>query len=100
MELRIRVPRVPTGALSNLVGLAGLIAFAVAVGGLTGVWWWSLLILGVEAVALSALAQAHEAAAATPAATSAAAAAAARTADAPARPRLAATSPVAAARPA
>lgn len=59
MELRIRVPRVPSGAFGNLLGLAGLIAFAVAVGGLTGNWWWSALVGGVFAVALSWVASTH-----------------------------------------
>lgn len=60
MELRIRVPRIPAGLIANLVGLAGLVAVAAAVGGLTGVWWWSLLIGGVFAVGLAYVASAAE----------------------------------------
>lgn len=63
MEIRIAVPRVPSGLVSNLVGLLGLVAVALAVGGLTGTWWWSVLVGGVFAVVLAALAQTHAAAA-------------------------------------
>jgi hypothetical protein len=58
-EIRIRVPRVPAGAGSNLLGLAGLIAVAVCVGGLAGNWWLSGLVAGVFAVGLAHLAQAQ-----------------------------------------
>lgn len=63
MEIRIAVPRVPTGLAANLLGLLGLVAFALAVGGLTGNWWWSLLVGGVFAVGLSYVAQSQAAAA-------------------------------------
>lgn len=66
-EIRIPVPRLPHGLLANLVGLLGLVAFAVAVGGLTGNWWWSVLLGGVAAVGLSYVAQTHTAAAVEPA---------------------------------
>jgi len=62
VELHIRVPRVPSGMFANLLGLAGLIAVALAVGGLTGSWWWSVLVGGVFAVGLSYIAQTHAAA--------------------------------------
>lgn len=58
-EIRIPVPRLPDGLVGNLVGLAGLVAVAVAVGGLTGTWWWSLLLGGLFAVGLSYVAGAH-----------------------------------------
>lgn len=61
-EIRIPVPRLPSGALGNLVGLLGLVAVALAVGGLTGSWWWSVLVGGVFAVGLSYIAQTHAAA--------------------------------------
>lgn len=57
MEIRFRLPRVPSGLGANLLGLAGLIAVAVAVGGLTGSWWWSILVGGVFAFGLSWIAQ-------------------------------------------
>lgn len=57
MEIRIRVPRLPAGSISNLVGLLGLLMVVSAVGGLTGNVWWSVLTGGVFAVALAALAQ-------------------------------------------
>ncbi|MEV0993428.1 hypothetical protein [Nonomuraea sp. NPDC050202] len=56
MELRIRLPRFSAGAVSNLAGVLGLVAIALAVGGLTGVWWWSLLLGGVFAVGLAYMA--------------------------------------------
>lgn len=58
----IRIPALPAGLLANLLGLAGLAAVVVAVGGLTHNWWWSLLTAGVVAVSLSVIA-AHNAAA-------------------------------------
>lgn len=61
MELHIRVPRVPSGMFSNVLGVAGLVAFALAIGGLTGNWWWSALVGGVFAVGLSYIAQTHAA---------------------------------------
>ncbi|HEX8006700.1 MAG TPA: hypothetical protein VF482_09775 [Trebonia sp.] len=57
MELRIRVPRVPAGLGANLLGLLGLVAVAVAVGGLTGNWWWSILTGGAFAFGLAWVAQ-------------------------------------------
>lgn len=56
MVISIRLPRPTLGAVSNLVGLAGLVAVAVAIGGLTGIWWWALLVAGVELVAVAYLA--------------------------------------------
>jgi hypothetical protein len=41
-----------------LLGLAGLLAVAVAVGGLTGSWWWTVLVGGLEAFGLAWVAQA------------------------------------------
>lgn len=64
-EIRFKVPRIPPGLLSNLLGLAGLIAVALAVGGLTGNWWWTVAAGGVFAVALSWMASTDEPAAAT-----------------------------------
>ena len=62
-EIRIPVPRLPAGLIGNLVGLLGLTAVAVAVGGLTGNWWWSLLTGGVFAVGLAVVADTHATAA-------------------------------------
>lgn len=63
-EIRFKVPRIPPGLLANLLGLAGLIAVALTVGGLAGNWWWSVGVGGVFAVALSWIATADEPAAA------------------------------------
>lgn len=59
MEIKIRLPRVPAGGLANVIGLFGLLAVVLAVGGLTGNWWWSLLTGGVFATALAYVAQTH-----------------------------------------
>lgn len=53
----LRIPALPHGFGSNLLGLLGLVAVIVSVGGLTGNWWWSLLAAGAVAVGLAVLAQ-------------------------------------------
>ena len=52
----IRIPAMPRGTFSNLLGLVGLLTIVLAVGGLTGNWWWSGLVAGVVAVGLSYIA--------------------------------------------
>lgn len=59
MEIKIRLPKPPSGVFGNFTGLLGLIAITLAVGGLTGNWWWSALTGGVFAVALAYVAQTH-----------------------------------------
>ena len=54
--VRIRLPHIPSGLAMNLIGLAGLIGFAVCLGGLLGNWWVSGLTGCVFAVALCWLA--------------------------------------------
>lgn len=56
----VRLPRVPSGLVANLVGLLGLLGVAVALGGLLGNWWVSLLAGSVFAVGLSYIAQSHQ----------------------------------------
>jgi len=58
--IRLRVPRMPAGLAANLLGLAGLVALAVAVGALAGSWWWSVGLGGVFAVGLSWMASTDE----------------------------------------
>lgn len=53
----VRIPALPRGFGTNLLGLFGLLGIVVAVGGLTGNWWWSLLVGSVFAVAMAVLAQ-------------------------------------------
>lgn len=57
----IKIPALPHGMFSNLLGLAGLITLVVAVGGLTGNWWWSVLAAGASAVGLSYIAHVNAA---------------------------------------
>lgn len=59
--LTIKIPAAPKGLLSNLLGLAGLVAVVVAIGGLAGNWWWSGLAGGVASVALSYIAHVNAA---------------------------------------
>jgi Flp pilus assembly protein TadB len=56
-EIRIRVPRLGGELVSNLLGLAGLVAVVVAVGGLTHNAWWSVLSAGVVLAGLATIAQ-------------------------------------------
>lgn len=56
MRVSIYVPRPSSTLVSNLLGVLGLVAIIVAVGLLAG-WPWALLLAGVIAVGLCALAQ-------------------------------------------
>jgi hypothetical protein len=67
MEIRIAVPRLPSGLAANIIGLLGLLGIVLAVGGLTGNWWWSVLTGGLISVGLSYVAQTHAAAEVEPA---------------------------------
>lgn len=53
--VRIPVPRLDAGLISNLLGLAGLILLVLAPGALTGEWAWTLVTAGLAGVALSYL---------------------------------------------
>ncbi len=58
MEIRIKLPRLTPGLLSNLLGVAGLLGGVVAIGGLTNPWW-ALLAGSLIAVGLSYAASTH-----------------------------------------
>jgi hypothetical protein len=51
----VRAPR----AVSNLLGLVGLLGVVVSVGALAGSWWWSTLVGSVVCVALAWVAHTH-----------------------------------------
>jgi hypothetical protein len=53
----IKIPALPRGMGSNLLGLVGLVAVVVSVGGLTGNWWWSGLLGGLVCAGMAVLAQ-------------------------------------------
>jgi hypothetical protein len=55
----IRIPALPRGLVSNLLGLAGLAAICVMIGCLTD-WRWGGLAGGVAAVGVAALAAPRE----------------------------------------
>lgn len=63
--VRVPVPRIPAGLFGNLIGLLGLAAFAVCVGGLLasfgmpGAWWVCGIVGAVEAGVLSWIASTH-----------------------------------------
>lgn len=53
--VKIPVPRLDAGLLSNLLGVIGLLMLVITPGGVTHNWWWSVLAGGVAAVAVSYL---------------------------------------------
>jgi len=52
ITLKVRIPAPTSKLLVNLLGVAGLLGVAVAVGGLTHNVWWALLVGSVELVAV------------------------------------------------
>jgi hypothetical protein len=59
MYVRIPVPRISPGLLTNLLGVVGLITIVFAVASLTS-WKWGLLTAGLFAVTLTVIAQVQE----------------------------------------
>jgi hypothetical protein len=57
--VRIPVPRLTAGLVSNTLGLLGLVLMICAVGGLAGIWW-AVLAAGVAGVGLSYLISAQQ----------------------------------------
>lgn len=56
MSVTVRVPVPSSMLLINLLGLCGLAGLALAVGGLTHNWWWSLAVGSVACIGLSIIA--------------------------------------------
>lgn len=57
--VRIPVPRLTAGLVSNALGLLGLVLMVAGIGGLAGVWW-AIMAAGVTGVALSYLISAQQ----------------------------------------
>lgn len=64
--ITIRIPGPSSVLAVNLLGVVGLVAVVLAIGGLAGAWW-AVLAGGVAALGLSVIASTHLAAAETPA---------------------------------
>lgn len=54
--VKVKLPNISAGLISNILGILGLIAIVIAIGGLTGNWWWALLAGGLFGVALGYMA--------------------------------------------
>jgi hypothetical protein len=65
LTLRVPIPALGGVLAANAVGLLGLLAAVLAIGGLAGPWW-GVLAGGLVAVGLSYIAQTHAAAPAAP----------------------------------
>ena len=57
--VRIPVPRLTAGLMSNALGLLGLVLMVVGIGGLAGIWW-AVMAAGITGVALSYLISAQQ----------------------------------------
>lgn len=55
----VPLPKISPGALTNLLGVAGLFAIVFAIGSLTN-WRWGVLTAGLFAVVLTVIAQAQQ----------------------------------------
>lgn len=64
----IRIPALSSQMQSNLLGLAGLLGVAIALGGVSGNWWVTMLAASAMMVGLSYVSQLHIRAAAAAAA--------------------------------
>lgn len=58
--IRVPVPRLDAGLVSNLLLLLGAMALVAAPGGLTHNWWWSVVALGVVSTATGYLVAVQE----------------------------------------
>lgn len=57
--LTFKIPAPSSMLTINLLGVFGLVALVVSIGGLTGNWWWSGVLGGAVCVALSLIAATH-----------------------------------------
>lgn len=71
LTIRIPVPRISGVLAANLLGVLGLAGVVVAIGGLTGNWWWSALAGGLVLTGLSYVSLTYATSSATTAAASA-----------------------------
>jgi hypothetical protein len=65
-EIRIRIPHPSSTLVNNVLGVLGLVAIIVAVGGLAG-WLWALGVAGIFAVTLCLIGSTYAPAALPPA---------------------------------
>lgn len=56
----VKLPVPSSMLVINLLGVAALVGLAVAVGGLTGNWWWSLLVASVEGLFVACVATVNQ----------------------------------------
>jgi hypothetical protein len=67
VTVQLRIPAPSSAVLGDGLGVAGLVAIVVCVGGMVGNWWISGVLAGVAAMFLSWAAAKNRAAAAAPA---------------------------------
>lgn len=65
LTFKVPIPALGGVLAANLIGLLGLLAAVLAIGGLAGAWW-GLLAGGLVSVGLSYIAQTHAVTAAAP----------------------------------
>lgn len=54
-SISIDLPAPSTDAVTNVLGSLGFAGVAVAVGGLTGNWWWTVLVAALVLVLVAAV---------------------------------------------
>lgn len=61
LRINIDVPAPDNRAVSNVLGLLGVLGLPVSIGGLVGNWWWAALVASVLTLVVGAVAK-HNAA--------------------------------------